>query len=41
MNQFYLYDNREAGAYNRARPKPVQGLYEGFDWRREYFFLIF
>jgi hypothetical protein len=25
MNQFYLYDKEESGAYNRARLKPISG----------------
>jgi hypothetical protein len=39
MNQFYLYDKGEAGAYNRARLKAVPvcpGLYRG----TEYFFVF-
>jgi hypothetical protein len=31
MNQFYLYDKGEAGAYNRARLKPGLGAVNGAD----------
>jgi hypothetical protein len=31
MNQFYLYDKGEAGAYNRARLKPGLGVVNGAD----------
>src|SRR3984893_4593794 len=38
MNQFYLYDKDKAGAYNRARLKPAQGLSRGCDWSKGTFF---
>jgi hypothetical protein len=40
MNQFYLYDKQELGAYNRARREAVGGL-SSRDWGREYIFVFF
>jgi len=40
MNQFYLYDKEELGAYNQARLKADRGLSRGGDWA-EAFFVFF
>jgi len=39
MNQFYLYDKEELGAYNRARLEAVGGL-SSCDWDSEDFFVF-